>query len=566
MLRTARLSLFAILLLGLTASCDFGAAEDAVDQFEVLVGLPPLATVVNLQALDASSGTPINNDVQVTFEGAGASSVVDIYSDPLSTLTIQEGFANFALDSTRSPSVQSPVGVTLRAQAEGYDATSVSIKITQEGSISRVLRLRSENPEESAAGTSGRRSTANASENGETTSAVTAQTAPTSDGPDAAQASVSIPSGTRLQTASGEPLQGEVTMDLSVFDNSANAQELLPAEAKETENGRSQIRGAVQFQATDQGGRVASQYGTAGQDTSTISADLPGLGSSSGTPTVTFINPESGKTRSVDLSLSSTSRLGGATKHQQDETIFQIIGSDVIINSPSGRAQVDLSELGGEFFAAVGVDPSQSCTPQGTLTVNPNGQTGSVALRVSGDGFAVDTEVSIPSAQSSFEISASSLFEGEIPDVGPVDLTLRTSDEQEVTGSIDLCSGSTSITLPAQTTSRIDATLKVVPDCPEGQRLPVSPPFDGYSAAYRQEGSTDPYETVPKEDITINTTDDTFETVTSAIVPVSGVLPNTDYDVIGTFGSESSSQLVTMPGQDGGQVIVTDQELRDQCQ
>lgn len=567
MLRTVRFSLVAILLVGLLTSCDFGAADDAIDKFEVLVGLPPLASVVNLQALDASEGDPIDRDVQVTFEGPDAGAVVDIYSDPLPQLTMQEGFANFALDSTRSPSQDNPARLTLRVQAEGFNASSVSVQITQEGSVNRVIRLTPENPEQSSEGTSGSRTTVNANDSGETTTAVSAQTGETSSGPDAAQGSASIPAGTSLRTGDGEPLQGQVTTDLSVFDNSSEAQELMPSEAKTTENGRRQVRGAVRFQTADQDGQVASQFGTGSGDTTSVSADLPELNSSSGIPTVTFVDPATGNTQTVDLTGSSSSSGFSRTSAKQDRTTFRFVGSEVIINSPSGTTRADLSQFEGKFFAAVGVDPSNSCNPQGTLTVNnPDDQKGAASIRVSGDGFAVDTEVGIPQGQSSFQISAASLFESQIPDVGPLTLTVRTPDEQEVSTTLDLCSGSASVTLPAPSGNRINATLRVQPDCPQGERIPVSPPFDGYSAAYRPDGSSGAYQTVPKEDITINTTDDEFETVVSAVVPVSGVLPSTDYEVVGTFGEESSSQVVTMPGQGGGEVSVTDQELRDECQ
>jgi hypothetical protein len=567
MIRTVRLSLIAVLLVGLVTSCDFGAAGDAVDDFEVVVGLPPLSSVINLQALDASTGNTISSEVSVTFEGPGASSVVDIYSDPLAELNIQEGFANFALDSTRNPTSENPVQLTLRAQAEGYNATSVSVQVRQEGSVSRVIRLTPENPEQSSEGTAGSRTTVNTNENGETTSAVSTQTGSTSDEAEAAQGGASIPSGTSLQTADGDPLQGQVTTDLSVFDNSSEAQELMPAEAKTTENGRRQIRGAVRFQAADQDGRVASQFETGGGDTTSVNADLPALSAGSGTPTVTFVNPATGNSRTVELPASGSSRFSRASaKNQQDRTTFRFAGNKVIINSPSGTEQVNLSEFEGEFFAAVGIDPSNSCTPQGTLTVNnPDGQTGSISVRVSGEGFAVDTEVGIPGGQPSFQVSAASLFEGEIPDVGPTNLTVRTPDEQEVSTSINLCSGAASVTLPSPSNSRIDASIRVEVDCPDGERLPVSPPFDGYSVAYRPSGSSGAYQTVPKEDITINTTDDTLETVTGAVVPVSGVLPNTDYEFVGTFGGESSNQEVTMPSQDGGETTVTDQELRNEC-
>lgn len=567
MLRTIRFSFVAVLLLGLLASCDFGAAGDAIDEFDVVVGLPALSAVINLQALDASDGSPISQGVQVTFDGQDESSVVDIYSDPLSEITLKGGFANFAVDSTRSPSSENPVRLTLRARAEGYNATSVSVQITQEGSVNRVIRLSPENPEQSSEGTSGSRETVNTDDNGETTTAVTAQTGKTSSGSDAAEGSASIPAGTSLRTADGEPLQGQVTTDLSVFDNSSNAQELLPVEAKVTENGRRQIRGAVRFQAKDGGGRRASQYGgVEGGEATEIAADLPTLSTSSGTPSVTFVNPSTGASRTVELAASNSSQRPSAGKRAQEETTFQFIDGKVVITTPSGKTDsIDMSQFEGEFFAAIGLEPSQRCAPQGTLDIGSNGQSGSLDVSVSGEGLSANTQVSIPRSQSSFTLSAADLFGVEIPDVGPATVTVRAADEQEVSTQIDLCSESTSLDLPAPASDRISATVRVVPDCPQGERLPVSPPFDGYSVAYRQSGSTDQYQTVPKEDITINTTDDDLETVTSAVVPVSSVFPNTDYEFVGTFGEESSSQVVTMPGQDGNEVTVTDQELRDQC-
>lgn len=569
MLRAIRFPLVAVLLLGLLASCDFGAAGDAIDEFDVVVGLPALSSVVNLQVLDASDGSPISQEVQVIFDGRDEASVVDIYSDPLLEMTVKNGFANFALDSTRSPSSENAARLTLRAQAEGYSSTSASVQITEEGSVNRVIRLTPENPEQSSEGTSGSRETVNTNDNGETTTTVTAQTGETSTGPDAAQGSASIPGGTSLQTADGEPLQGQVTTDLSVFDNSAEAQELMPSEAKEAENGRRQIRGAARFEVQDESGRTASQFGGGGGDTTTVTADLPVLNSSTGTPSITFVNPSTGESRTVELASSTSSQQRSAGKRAQEETIIQFIDGDAFV-IPTVGEPIDIpnlsADLSGEIFLGVGLEPSQNCEPQGSLDIAPNGQSGSLAVSVSGEGFSTGTEVSIPSSGSPLTLSAASLFSGTIPDAGLATVTLQTSDGQEKSTQIDLCAGSASVDLPAPTSDRISASVRVVPDCPQGERLPVSPPFDGYSVSYRQSGSTGQYQTVPKENIAINTTDDDLETVTSAVVPVSGVFPNTEYEFVGTFGEESSSQVVTMPGQDGAEVVVTDEELREECQ
>lgn len=568
MLRPARLFIFAILCLPLAWGCDFGAASDAVDEFEVVTELPPLKTVVNLQVLDASNGAPITDDVQVTFGGADASEVIDVYSGPISELTIKNGFANFGLDSTRSPTSDNPAQLELRASASGYVATSVSVRIRQEGSVSRVVRLRPEDPESSVPGTSGDRKNVDINEDGETTSLVTAETGRTSDEPDAAEAAASVPTGTRLRTTSGESLQGQVTIDLSVYDNSADAQALLPSGVKANEGGqRRQIRGAVRFGARDDDGRVADRFGEAGQDTTMVTTDLPTLSADNGVPTITLVNPETGDARTVDLSAPSVARTVQA-KQKQQQTTFLFAGSEVVVKSPEGTTVIDRSGFSGEFFAAVGVEPTgeNSCTPEGIIETHPNGQRGTVALRLSGNGVSIDTQVPIPTSNSPFPVSASNLFDRDIPELGDLELTLRTPGEQEVTTTVNPCSGTYFVKLPVPAPNRIDATIRALPDCPAGQSIPLSPPLSGYSVSYRPVGSDRPYQTVPKEEITINLTDDKPRKLKDAVVSVSRVLPNTEYKFVGTFGEESASKEITMPVQEGGELEVSDEGLQSLCQ
>lgn len=567
MLRSATVFVAAVVLL-FTTSCDFNAASDAVDDFDVIVEVPPLTTVVSLQALNASNGEPITRDVRVTFEGPDAAEVIDVYSDPLSEIVLRDGFGNFGVDSTRNPAPENPVQLTLRVRAQGFNTTSTSVRVSQEGTLSKVVRLTPDNPNNSAEGSSGRRRRVNV-QNGATNNTVTVETAPTSDAPDAAQASASIPAGTQLRTAGGEPLQGSVNADLSVFDNSADAQELLPTEAVTNEEGqRRRVRGAVRFQVREDrdGGRIAGQLGTAGQDTTRMTAVLPALNTDAGTPVITLVDPETGTARTFDLESSSSARAVRAK--QTGETTFFFTGSEVLVISPEGTTTIDLSEFSGEFFAAVGIEPTEanSCTPNATLEIDPNGHSGSFGLRLSGNGFALDTEVKIPSS-GNLTISAQALAGTSIPQLGDVTLTVRTPDDQEVTTTVDLCSGTTyQVTnIPAPQTDRINATVRVDPNCPEGERLPITPPLDGYNVAYRVAGSSEPYRVVPQEDITINVSDDAKQTIIDAVVPVSGVLPSTDYNFIGTFDNESTSRNITMPAQAGGEVVFMDDELREEC-
>jgi hypothetical protein len=269
----------------------------------------------------------------------------------------------------------------------------------------------------------------------------------------------------------------------------------------------------------------------------------------------------------VDLAPANTGRT---------ETEFVFNGSEVIVRSPNGTGTIDRSSEApqGEFFAVVGVDPTDTCSPS-KLTINPNGQDGSIRLQIAKDGFVVERTVDIP---ESGELSASSLYEGDIPDLSNVSIRVQTTDDQTTTSTIDPCTES-SITLDPPATNRIDATVKVEANCPEGERVPISPPFDGYSLSYRLEGNSDPYWTVPKKAITINTTDDAKETVTSVEVSLFNVIPDGRYTAVGTYGDQSANLAdaedidnpnvddgaIIMPSQDGGQITITDEELQNEC-
>jgi hypothetical protein len=567
MLRYSRFSLFALALLFLITSCDFNAASDAADDFDVLIGLPSLSTVVNVQALDASDGTPISGEVKVTFDGTDAASVVDIYSDPVSELNVEDGFGTFALNPSESPS-SDPAQVTLRAQAPEYNATSTSIQVTQEGTVSRVIRLTSDDPRNAAPGTAIAGEDVSGGASGGT-GPTTSSAAPSTKSR-TASASFDIPAGIDLETASGESLTGFATMDLTVFDNSAVAQDLLPSEVKTDENGNHrQIRGAVRFEVRGDNGS-ANRFGTTTSDTTRVTADFAALDTRTGDPTVTLVNPATGVSRTVDLAPANTGRT---------ETEFVFNGSEVIVRSPNGTGTIDRSSEApqGEFFAVVGVDPTDTCSPGG-LTIDPNGQDGSIRLQIAGDGFVVERTASIPDPQSSFTLSTSTLYEGEIPNLSSVSVSVQTTDDQTTTSTIDPCTES-SITLDPPADNRIDATVRVEANCPEGERVPISPPFDGYSLSYRLEGNSDPYWTVPKKAITINTTDDAKETVTSVEVSLFNVIPDGRYTAVGTYGDQSANLAdaedidnpnvddgaIIMPSQDGGQITITDEELQNEC-
>jgi hypothetical protein len=306
---------------------------------------------------------------------------------------------------------------------------------------------------------------------------------------------------------------------------------------------------------------------TPGSDTTTVTADFADLGTRTGPATVTLVNPETGAARTETLSSAASS---GRTN-----TAFLFVDSEVIVRSPNGTTTIDRGsgEFQGEFYAVVGVDPNASgaCSP-GDLTIDPNGQSGSIRVRVSEDGFAVESEVGIPDPESSFTLPASSLYDGDIPALSNATLAIRTTTDQRKTRTIDPCAGSEStLSDPADAADRIDVSVKVEANCPSGERVPISPPFDGYSLGYRLAGSTDPYWIVSRDNITINTTDDAKETITSIVVSLSGVKSGGDYEAVGMYGDQSATLgdngggAITMPTEAGAQKNLTDERLTDLC-
>jgi len=563
MTRSVLASLLVGTVLLIVSGCDFNAASDAFDEFDIVVELPPLATVVNVQAIDASTNAPVSGAVRVAFEGEDASEVVDIYSDPLSSMRFEDGFASFGLDSTRSPSSDNPARLRLRVQAAGYVPTSAPVRITREGSITRTLRLTPDDPERAPAGTQGRRQRTSTAD-GVTTSDVELQTDPTSDDPSAAQASASIPQGTTLKTANGVPLQGQVTTDLSVYDNSADAQNLLPAEALENGDGsRRLIQGALRFHVTDEGGQRAGQFDNVEGSPTSVTADLPALSLQNGTPVLVFVNPETGETTRVTPKTSSAAQAPPAKTHGGWH--LSLNGDRVTITSPGGLAfgPIPVRVL-SETISTFGVELPNTCSPTGELVVNRNGQSGAIDISFASQGLSV--EASFSDASDAVVITPSDLFDGQIPDIGPVEVTVTAPDDQSQTVTVNWCSGSAEATLPTPDVNRIDTAVELLPDCPAGQSIPVSGTVDGYTVNYRAAGSSNPYRSVAKDDVEIFTSG-TPTTFDRALVKLFNVTPGQDYEFIGTLGSEGSSrQTLTMPAQDGEVLQTTDAELNDLCE
>jgi len=562
MMRRVLLSLLAAgALVGLTSACDFNAASDALDDFDLIVALPPLATVVNMQAVDATTNDPVPRTVSVAFAGPDAEAVIDIYSDPIASLSFDGGFATFGLDSTRNPSPQSPARVQMRVDADGYEPRIVPLRVTREGAITRAVRLVPSTSDNAPAGTAGERRTVQTGEDGTLQQREEVRTPVVANDPENTQATVTLPQGTRLRTRTGEPLQGAVTADLQVYSTAAEALELLPPAALEASDGtRLQVRGALRIRLQDPSGRRAAQFGAASDaEATTVTATLPALPDGAA-PVVTFFDPSTGASETLQLSGAEGLQRGAAK--QGVLLSFQLQGNQIVI----GGERFDLPELfsnaSGGYLSLAGL-PARVCTPQGMLTMNRNGQRGAFDVTLRNGGVTGRVTVSDPAA--SVSLSAADFFDGPIPDVDPLDVTITAPDDQVVTTTASLCSGTSAVTLPATAGTRIDARIVVEPDCPAGEIIPITGEIDGYAVNYRLAGSSDAFRTVAKDDITVVTggTPERFQTADARLF---NVRPGEDYTFIGTFDTGSSQRTLTMPASDGGVITTTDDELNDLCE
>jgi len=155
---TSKRNFFLILLMvafGLTAAagCDFQAAEDAFDDFDIIIGLDPINTVVSGVIVDAGSGELV--DAQLTFSGPDASIVIDAYSDPMLSLHAESGVLTFGINNSRVPSENSPVQITVSVTAPNYFSTSQDVTISAVGDDFFEIQMARSSANVAIAGTSG---------------------------------------------------------------------------------------------------------------------------------------------------------------------------------------------------------------------------------------------------------------------------------------------------------------------------------------------------------------------------------------------------------------------------
>lgn len=559
-------SLLLVAAILLLAGCDMGGLDDFGDDFSLIIELEPINTTVNAQVVDAGTLEPIG-DVELTFGGADAASLIDVYSDPLSALTAGKGIVSFGVHNAVVPTPESPVTFTVAARREGYLSARQRVTLAETGSGALTIYLTPSNATQQVPGTSGTTNREVATDaGGRLAAAVQVSTPAQTDV--GARAELSLPAGAAAVDREGRPLTGQLTTSLRVFDGGIGLSR-LPHGAGLASGGRSlAVAGAAYLKITDASGRTAAAFsagpaaGGTSKGTGTCEANGgvalsmvltdPELQSfyealaASGPVVVDLWAFTPADERNVQVGSVELSRSDG------DIVAVACIGG--------GAADVSLADVGdvGEgiiFSASLRETDVQSCMPGTSLTVsNPNAGGADAVVALSGPGLYRKSPgaTSLGAGESRTHTLGRWLGLGPDEEVsfvreGVYQLVVETGGERTVTPISDLCSGSADVALPSldgYAEYAVSATLA----CPAGEEFEVQMTersLDGLSVYYRQEGATETYQLLSKSAFDERTVSDDRISLTLR----ASLRRATTYRVRAVYGTESASHDITTPAE-----------------
>ncbi len=216
---------------------------DLDDEITLVASTDFFKTSVNVQVNNSNGSAEDlglgNEDVlQVKIKGPNAN---DIYFQDGKTtvgqnITSNSGNVAFHLDPNITPSASNPIEFTLVFEADGFISTSKTYKLTQDGNILDKVSLVDISSPPMGVQHSGGSSTLSS---GTTTEEITLTTSGMGSG-----AKLVIAEGTTIKDAEGNPLSGDIEIDMVYFDN-------------EEESSLSVFPGGIMADVTDESGNAA---------------------------------------------------------------------------------------------------------------------------------------------------------------------------------------------------------------------------------------------------------------------------------------------------------------------
>ena len=549
------------------SACDFQAAEDAFDDFNIIIGLDPINTVVNGIIVDASDGDLVS--AELTFGGGDVSTLIDAYSDPLEDQNVEDGLITFGIRNSIVPSPSNPVVFTVRATADGYFSTSKTISVTKVGDAVFQLVMAQNNVTDTIPGTDGQVDNQIATNSsGVVQQAVTIQTQAPAPSQTQAQVTVVVPAGSTPVTANGTPLVGQITTQLRAYDSGSGLAALPSGAITSTDGTNQAIAGATFFKMEDQVGNVAVNFQSGS-----------GKGFSKGS-TICDANDTSILMASTDAALlGALTLLGGSAPanvfayQPANDTNPQVGTPSLTLISGRAEAEICLGTVspnidtslitdasGGIIytFALTGAGISTGTLDNMVTITNPSGSPVTPEFTLVGLGMNPSGNKLIPGVGGSFPISD---LMGETNSVTVLDGStyVLTADVGGTSTAVDISnplSGSSNLSLPSTSNLvLLDVTASV--QCSGNLEFDVQvtdESLDAVTVFYRATTPGSSWTLLPRSAITSKSANQSSIIITGTI----SLLISTFYEFRGVLGTDSSVTTEQTPAAAGAWSITMD--------
>jgi len=571
--------LTALALTLLVSACDFQAAEDAFDEFQIVIGLDPINSPVAGVVYDMTSGQPIA--ATLTFGGAGSTSLIDAYSDPLATqVDVDGGALTFGVSNSVTPSPSSPFTFTVTAEAPGYYTQSRTVTATEVGGIDFEVPMVPEVDANSRiAGTSSAQdSRVQANENGSVQQTIVIQTQVNAAAQ--ATASATVSAGAVALSSTGQPLTGQLQTQIRAYDPSQGLTS-LPQGATMSGTGTNQaVIGGIFFSMTDANGQSAATFtgsgsgkGAAGKRGAFEQAggfDLLTLTLHVSDPPILAVF-ESQPTPIAEI-WGYTPADGANNQLGSTPLTFNGTAVEGTIAASGMLSNVDLNSLGdvaqGTFFTLVMPPSPETLAPlnMAVTIVNPSTAAIPGTITVQGPGLYANRSLSFPGSTKTRSLAEWVGVSGDyfIVNGGSYSITVQPDGGAPETTSItDPSTGSTTINLSAAAAT-VTYAVEASFTCPAGTTFDVAvddSSLDGVSVFYRRLPDGSP-RIIPNDDNVVKDTDQS--TYIRVEAQLSGI-PGQQYEFTGVLDNSQAIVQTTAPAQAAWNITLDSDDVGINC-
>lgn len=195
--------------------------KNPTDNLKLIVNFESVKTTVSLDFVNSKTDATIDDRaITLYIEGKDKALVVDLTNEPANQFTFDQGLIGFGIQEGVTPTPDSPIELRLLVNAEGYMPTSLPILIDSTGGHPfTIYMLMKSDPPVGVESTSDNSGQAGAGGTVVNTVIVSTDPEPVSG----CAVTVTIPQGTVVQDDSGQPLQGQLTTEVTYFNNESES-------------------------------------------------------------------------------------------------------------------------------------------------------------------------------------------------------------------------------------------------------------------------------------------------------------------------------------------------------